>query len=61
MLVIGTVIVIGAIALLATLFMAKNRAVPDVLLAFEDREQMRAVQGRSSNQSELQATADTIH
>jgi hypothetical protein len=61
MLVIGTVLGIGATALLATLFMVKNRAVPDELVAFEDREQMRAVHGQRSHQNEREVTVDTIH
>jgi hypothetical protein len=61
MLVIGMVLGIGATVLLAMLLMAKNRAVPDELLAFEDREQMRAVHGEGSHQNEREVTVDTIH
>jgi hypothetical protein len=60
-LVIGVVLGLGAVALLASLLMAKSRAVPDELLAFEDREQMRAVQGERSHQNERDVTVDTIH
>jgi hypothetical protein len=61
MLVIGTVLGVGAAALLTTLLMAKNRAVPDQVRAYEDREQMRAVYGQRRRQSELETSVKTIH
>jgi hypothetical protein len=61
MLVIGIVFGVGAVALVTTLLMAKNRAVPDQVRAYEDREQMRAVHPRPSYSSELETSVKTLH
>jgi hypothetical protein len=61
MLVIGIVFGVGAVALVTTLLMAKNRAVPDHVRVYEDREQMRAMYGQHRRQSELETSVKTTH